>query len=70
MQDRSKYKLVAKYQEGSIFIRQDEKSIMCGIESLLKHEGDKRKAGIGANLNDCISEGNIPNPPVEVARCT
>jgi len=56
-----------EYQEGSIYIRQDETSIMCGIECLLKHEGDKRRAAIGANLSLCTSEGNIPNPSVEVA---
>ena len=47
--------------------RKDEKSIMCGIECLLKLEGNKRKASVGANRSIYTSDVNIPNPTVEIA---
>jgi hypothetical protein len=65
--DQSKRDLFLQYQKDSIYLRDDEKSIMCGIECLLKLEGDKRASKIGANLSLSNSRTDIPNPTVEVA---
>jgi hypothetical protein len=65
--DKSKLNLYLQYQKDSIYIRDDEKSIMCGVECLLKLEGDKRTSKMGANLSLNNSRADIPNPTVEVA---
>lgn len=65
--DQSKLKLFEEYREGSTYIRCDDKSVLCGVECLLRHEGDKRRAAIGENLSETTSATNMPNPTVEVA---
>jgi hypothetical protein len=65
--DISKQNSFMEYQGNSVYVKDDEKSIMCGIECLLKLEGDKRISNIGANLSLNTSRTDIPNPTVEIA---
>jgi hypothetical protein len=43
LRDQSKLKLFMQYQGDSIFIRDDDDSVMCGIRCLLKYEGNRKK---------------------------
>jgi len=65
--EKSQVDIFKKYQKGSEFIRDDERSIMCGIECLLKMKGDKRVSAIGANHSYRTSNTDIPNPSLEIA---
>jgi hypothetical protein len=71
--DQSKLKLFAQYQEDSIYIREDDESVICGIRCLLKYQGDRRKVGLNlAKFNPQCStvftvKGQKPKRTIEIA---
>jgi hypothetical protein len=68
LEDRNQkgWERIKQYQVNSTYLRDDEKSIMCGIECLLKMQGNRRKSQSSANISLAWSS-RLPNPTFEVA---